>query len=75
MGLGADDVRAVIDDARLWKQAYPDQIAGFDLVAQEDLGHPLIYFIDDLLEATDPTYIFHAGETGKNPAFCFCMNT
>jgi adenosine deaminase CECR1 len=47
------------------KQLYPDFIAGFDLVGQEDLGKPLVDFIPQLLELaqSDMKFFFHAAET------------
>lgn len=46
------------------KEKYPDFLAGFDLVGQEDLGKPLNNFIDQLLEVPeDIDFYFHAGET------------
>ncbi|KAL7733357.1 hypothetical protein ACLKA6_004850 [Drosophila palustris] len=46
------------------KEKYPDFLAGFDLVGQEDLGKPLSNFIDQLLEVPDDIdFYFHAGET------------
>lgn len=45
---------------------YPDIFAGFDLVAQEDLGKPLIDYVPQLLRAKKDwnlTYFSHAGET------------
>ena len=44
----------------------PKFFIGFDLVGQEDLGNPLIYFAKELLEAKNRSgleYFFHAGET------------
>ncbi|KZS10612.1 Adenosine deaminase-related growth factor C [Daphnia magna] len=48
------------------KAQFPDVVAGFDLVGQEDLGPPLKEFLSQLLAgAVDPNlhYFFHAGET------------
>ncbi|XP_017843620.2 adenosine deaminase 2 isoform X1 [Drosophila busckii] len=46
------------------KQAYPEFVAGFDLVGQEELGRPLSDFIDQLLQIPqDIDFYFHAGET------------
>ncbi|EFA00425.1 adenosine deaminase 2 [Tribolium castaneum] len=47
------------------RQLFPDFVAGFDLVGQEDLGKPLVDFIPQLLELaeTDTRFFFHAGET------------
>lgn len=53
------------------KEEFPDLIAGFDLVAQEDTGHSLLYYIDSLLDfqaetqkrGLDIPFVFHAGET------------
>lgn len=46
------------------RAAYPDMIAGFDLVGQEDKSHSLAYFVDEIMKL-DPTInlFFHAGET------------
>ncbi|KAL5293466.1 CECR1.2 family protein [Megaselia abdita] len=49
------------------KAQYPDFFAGFDLVGQEDLGRPLIEFVDQLLSMPkDINFYFHAGETNWN---------
>lgn len=53
------------------KRAFPDLICGFDMAGQEDAGHPLSYWIPELLEmrrkcdelSVDLPFIFHAGET------------
>lgn len=47
------------------KKLYPEFIAGFDLVGQEDLGKPLADFIPQLLELskTGMKFFFHAAET------------
>ncbi|KAK7423058.1 hypothetical protein QQZ08_009225 [Neonectria magnoliae] len=53
------------------KQQFPDLICAFDLQGQEDAGHPLSYWIPDLLDmrakittlGLDLPFIFHAGET------------
>ena len=45
---------------------FPNVVAGFDLVGQEDRGPPLKYFLKQLLSgAADPDlrFFFHAGET------------
>ncbi|XP_071441124.1 adenosine deaminase 2-like [Hetaerina americana] len=43
---------------------YPDFLAGFDLVGQEDKGRPLKDFVDRLLTLPpDIQFFFHAGET------------
>lgn len=49
------------------KAQFPDFVAGFDLVGQEDLGQPLINFVDLLLELSeaDIKVFYHAGETGE----------
>nr|XP_014096047.1 adenosine deaminase 2-like isoform X2 [Bactrocera oleae]XP_036222361.1 adenosine deaminase 2-like isoform X2 [Bactrocera oleae] len=46
------------------KATYPDFVAGFDLVGQEELGRPLKDFIPQLLSIpADIDFYFHAGET------------
>ncbi|CAE6486001.1 unnamed protein product [Rhizoctonia solani] len=60
-----------LEDCMALKKEFPDLIAGFDLVAQEDTNHPLIYYIESLLwfqeeckkRSLDIPFIFHAGET------------
>ncbi|XP_014480254.1 PREDICTED: adenosine deaminase CECR1-like isoform X2 [Dinoponera quadriceps] len=49
------------------RKDYPDFVAGFDLVGQEDKGQPLTTFADKLNSA-DPQiqFFFHAGETNWN---------
>ena len=55
------------DKAAQLVQELPDFILGFDMVGQEDLGRPLIEFLDEILAGIE-TYpdlkvFFHAGET------------
>lgn len=47
------------------KELYPDFVAGFDLVGQEDKGHTLEEFADLLkeVEKRNISFFFHAGET------------
>lgn len=47
------------------KKMYPNFVAGFDLVGQEDLGHTLEYFADLLKDIGqyNISFFFHAGET------------
>lgn len=60
-----------IDDCIAVKQAFPDLICGLDLAGPENNGHPLSFFIPELLEfrekcdglGLDVPFIFHAGET------------
>lgn len=43
---------------------FPDYVAGFDLVGQEDTGRPLKEFAQKLLELPENIrFFFHAGET------------
>jgi adenosine deaminase CECR1 len=50
--------------ARMLQDEMPQFFAGFDLVAQEDVGFPLADFIEPLLETRQYIdYFFHAGET------------
>lgn len=45
------------------QKSFPDFVVGFDLVGQEDLGRPLVDFIDELLKnGPDTKYFFHAGK-------------
>ena len=47
------------------REEFPTSVAGFDLVAQEDLGRPLKEFINELstLSEKGVPVFFHAGET------------
>lgn len=57
-----------LEDCMALKKEFPDLIAGFDLVAQEDTNKPLIYYIESLLwfqeetkkRGLDIPFIFHA---------------
>ncbi|XP_017132961.1 adenosine deaminase 2 [Drosophila elegans] len=43
---------------------FPDFVVGFDLVGQEDVGHPLSRFAEELLKLPDHiNFYFHAGQT------------
>nr|XP_022918643.1 adenosine deaminase 2-like [Onthophagus taurus] len=57
-----DTMNNYIDIANELAEKYPTFLAGFDLVGQEDLGNPLIEFINQLLNK-DMSFYFHAGET------------
>ncbi|XP_062128528.1 adenosine deaminase 2 [Drosophila sulfurigaster albostrigata] len=47
-----------------FKKNYSTFLAGFDLVGQEELGRPLIDFVEQLLKLPeDINFYFHAGET------------
>ncbi|XP_041111358.1 adenosine deaminase 2-like isoform X2 [Polyodon spathula] len=60
-------IKEAIDVALHLKEKFPDIMAGFDLVGQEDEGHPLWYFKEPLsipaLKGINLMYFFHAGET------------
>lgn len=59
-----DTVEDYIETAKQIKEKYPDLLAGFDLVGQEDLGIPIIDFLPQLTRAVgEIEFIFHAGET------------
>lgn len=50
----------------MYSTELPDFVIGFDLVGQEDLGKPLINFVDDLKQISrQAKFFFHAGETSK----------
>ncbi|THV84940.1 Metallo-dependent hydrolase [Aureobasidium pullulans] len=66
-----DEMLWCIDDCIALKQAFPDLICGFDMAGPENAGHPLSFFIPELLlfrqKCEDLSlhipFIFHAGET------------
>jgi adenosine deaminase CECR1 len=49
------------------RQKFPGYLAGYDLVSNEEAGHSLVYYIDELLYPSQNNanlpYFFHAGET------------
>lgn len=63
--VAGETVDAYVDTMLVLNELYPDFMAGFDLVGQEDLGEPLSDFIPQLqrLRAAGITVFFHAGET------------
>ncbi len=66
-GVTAETVAQYLLDVAELQQAFPEFIAGFDLVGQEDLGEPLISFLDQILAGQEANpelkMFFHAGET------------
>ena len=64
-------IKEAVVEALSLRRKFPDFIAGFDLVGQEDAGYPLSKFINELLlpsQMSPPVelpYFFHAGETGQ----------
>lgn len=45
-------------------EEFPDFVAGFDLVGEEDLSPPLVSFAERILQLPDGMkFFFHAGET------------
>ncbi|CAE6485983.1 unnamed protein product [Rhizoctonia solani] len=66
-----DAMVQALDDCLALKAEYPEFLVGFDMVDQEDAGHPLIYFLGALLNfcaeadqrGLDIPFMFHAGET------------
>ena len=60
-------IESYLKDIKSLYAAYPDFIAGFDLVGQEDLGPTLFEMIENLLKIPqDVNLFFHAGETNWN---------
>lgn len=60
-------------------QDFPEFIAGFDLVGQEDKGRPYSDFINQMLSLRDQIpdikFFFHAGETSKSNLFICIVRT
>ncbi|XP_055643471.1 adenosine deaminase 2-like [Toxorhynchites rutilus septentrionalis] len=62
---GGDDVfRGVINTFKSLHEKFPNFVAGFDLVGQEDKRILLLNFVPDLLKLPESIqFFFHAGET------------
>jgi len=65
----------ILDDVKLSLQLladFPDLMAGYDLVGQEDPGRTLLYYLSalqypaSLHPPQDLPYFFHAGETSRS---------
>lgn len=63
-------IKAQVQLAMDLRKKYPDYFAGYDLVAQEDGGGPLVDYLNELLYpsevGSDLPFFFHAGETSKH---------
>ncbi|XP_069759809.1 adenosine deaminase 2-A [Narcine bancroftii] len=61
------EMKTTIFEAMKFYKTFPETIAGFDMVGQEDVGHPLWYFKNELLipreVGVNLPFFFHAGET------------
>ncbi|CAK7268286.1 hypothetical protein SEPCBS57363_003018 [Sporothrix epigloea] len=66
-----DKVKAALDECLEFKEKWPEYIAGFDLVGQEDMGRPLRHFVPEFLAFQEACarrglripFLFHCGET------------
>jgi len=69
--LSPEEIEWYLDDCITLKQEFPDLIAGFDIVGDENEGRPLIDYIKPLLAfkqsvkdlGLDLPFLLHAGET------------
>ncbi|XP_078424285.1 adenosine deaminase 2-A [Cetorhinus maximus] len=65
--LNNSEMKTMINEAMELYKKFPEIVAGFDMVGQEDAGHPLWYFKNELLIPAKMgiklPYFFHAGET------------
>lgn len=65
--IDTNQLKVHIETYKTLKAKFPDFIAGFDLVGQEDKGFPLKGFAEELIaERNNIPYFFHAGETNWN---------
>lgn len=69
--VSCEELEWYLEDCIVLKQEFPDIMAGFDLVGEENSLKPLIYYAEPLLRfrrkcdslGLDIPFIFHAGET------------
>ncbi|EIW74707.1 Metallo-dependent hydrolase [Coniophora puteana RWD-64-598 SS2] len=69
--ISPEEMKWYMDDCITLKQEFPHLITGFDLVGDENIFNPLIYYIEPLLGfkkrleelKLDIPFLFHAGET------------
>jgi len=69
--LSKAEILADVKNTIYLMKTYPDYMAGYDLVGQEDPGYPLLFYLDALRYPSLQSppiklpYFFHAGETGN----------
>lgn len=62
----SSNVARYIECAQRLRKKFPDFIAGFDLVGQEDTTSPIVEFAEQISEIPDDLHLFfHAGETNS----------
>ncbi|XP_068146526.1 adenosine deaminase 2 isoform X1 [Drosophila tropicalis] len=59
-----EDVGTYVKTCTELNKEFPDFLIGFDLVGQEDIGHPLSMFVEQLIKLPPHIHFyFHAGQT------------
>jgi len=69
--ISVEDMGWYLEDCLQLKKEFPEEIAGFDMVGQEDQGEPLLFFAEQLVRFQERVaqeglylpFILHAGET------------
>ena len=69
--MGRETVKEALAECLVFKQKWPEWIAGFDLVGEEAKGKPLKEFVPEFLDfqancraaGVDIPFLFHCGET------------